>query len=63
MSKSSSTTKISHKRTKQLCAALKRAQVSAARTAIEFGQLLYVSHKGKVIGVDPRMVLQLAGAA
>jgi hypothetical protein len=58
----SSTQQIRFKRTKQLCTALKRAQVAAAEKALEFGQLLYVSHKGKVVGVDPRRVLKLAEA-
>jgi hypothetical protein len=58
----SSSQQIRFKRTTQLCNALKRAQVSAAKKAIEFGQLLYISHKGKVVAVDPHRVLKLAEA-
>ncbi|MDR2844899.1 MAG: hypothetical protein LBV28_02265 [Puniceicoccales bacterium] len=51
-----------HKRTRQLCAAMKRAQIAAAKKAMQFGQLLYVARNGKVVGVDPRKVLRLANA-
>ncbi len=50
------------KRTRQVCAAMRRAQIAAARKAMEFGQLLYVARNGKVVGIDPRKVLKMAGA-
>ncbi|MDR0536029.1 MAG: hypothetical protein LBG65_06765 [Puniceicoccales bacterium] len=56
------TAKISARRTRQIRVALQRAQVAAAKKALEFGQLLYVSQGGRVVGVDPRSVLQAAHA-
>ena len=50
------------KRTRQVCDAMRRAQIAAARKAMEFGQLLYIARDGKVVGVDPRKVLKMAGA-
>lgn len=41
---------------------MKRAQIAAARKAMEFGQLLYIARNGKVVGVDPRKVLETSGA-
>ncbi len=55
--------KIRSKRTRQVCAAMKRAQIAAAKKALEFGQLLYVARGGEVVGVDPRVILRHAGAA
>lgn len=46
------------KRARQVCAAMRRAQIAAAKKAIEFGQLLYVVRKGKVVGIDPNKVLR-----
>jgi hypothetical protein len=57
------TKKVRYKRTRQICAAMRRAQIAAAKKAIEFGQLLYIVRKGKVVGVDPRKVLRLAEAS
>jgi hypothetical protein len=54
---------IRYRRTKQLFAALKRARIAAARKAMQFGQLLYIVHRGKVVGLDPREVLSTSGAA
>ncbi|MDR2982718.1 MAG: hypothetical protein LBV12_10785 [Puniceicoccales bacterium] len=50
------------KRSRQICNAMKRAQIAAARKAMEFGQLLYIARNGKVVGIDPRKVLKMAGA-
>jgi 3'-phosphoadenosine 5'-phosphosulfate sulfotransferase len=60
--KESTTQKVNvrNKRTKQVCNAMRRAQIAAARKAVEFGQLLYMTRKGKVVGVDPYKVLRLA---
>jgi hypothetical protein len=42
---------------------MKRAQIAAAKKAMEFGQLLYIARNGKVVGIDPRKVLKMVGAA
>lgn len=60
--KESASRKIRTHKTRQLCAAMKRAQIAAARKAMEFGQLLYIARNGKVVGVDPRKVLETSGA-
>jgi hypothetical protein len=41
---------------------MRRAQIAAAKKAIEFGQLLYVVRKGKVVGIDPNKVIRSAGS-
>ncbi|MDR1497329.1 MAG: hypothetical protein LBS59_02765 [Puniceicoccales bacterium] len=61
--KETTTQKVRYKRTRQVCAAMRRAQIAAAKKAIEFGQLLYVARKGKVVGVDPRKILRLVKAS
>jgi len=57
MNVSETTRPVRHRRTKQLFAALKRARLSAAKKAMQFGQLLYIVHRGKVVGIDPRDIL------
>jgi len=49
-------------RAKRICAAMKRAQIAAAKKALAFGQKLYVARRGKVVEVDPHQVLKSAAA-